>query len=278
MEELDKDIDVGIKYLIGGNFENSRYYDDVFLHTNESISEYYDKFPVNNGNVLTVSSGGDHILQAVYENALSIDAFDLNRFAIYIAKLKIAAVKVLDYNEFNEFFNYSYMSNLKMFNFGSYKKIRDNLDDKDRKFWDMMYEKGLFHYNYERLVFSLSSFDNGNKNYAKEENFYITKDNLDNSSINFYHSDYFDIFDKLPSDKKYDAIFLSNLYDWLSFANVDRFFKMIDVVTNNYLTERGMIALYAPVREFSEIEIYDGNIERMGNKLVVAKKRVLTKV
>lgn len=274
MDGLNKDIEMGIKFLRGVNLHNSLFYDDVFLHTNELISDYYNKFPIKNGNVLTIASGGDHILQAVYEKASSIDAFDINRFALYMSKLKIAALKALDYDEFNKYFTYHHISDFKMFNRISYLKMRDWLNDNDREFWDNMYSKGDFEYDYVNLILSITPSDDGRKSYVKEDNFYITKENLNDVSINFYHSGFFDVFDKLPKDKKYDAIFLSNIYDWFYPNNIEEFPDIVDNVINCRLTDRGMAALYAPICENKGMELYDGYIERMGNRLVVTKKRL----
>ena len=100
MNIIDVYKDIFLTYAYLNNFPAPKEYQSTFLVTNEPIAQYYNIFPIKNGRVLTVASSGDHILQAVCNGANIIDAFDNNKIALYFTKLKIAAVKALNQDEF----------------------------------------------------------------------------------------------------------------------------------------------------------------------------------
>lgn len=91
--------------------------------------------------ILTISSGGCNALNYLVCEPQSITAVDLNRYHIYLLRLKLSALRNLpDHESFLRFFGHGkYEGNL-----NNYKKhIAPNLDDDARDFWQ---SNGIFGY------------------------------------------------------------------------------------------------------------------------------------
>ena len=84
--------------------------------------------------VLTISSGGCNALNYLTAGPASVTAVDLNRYHIYLLKLKLAALRSLpDHDDFFSFFGLGkHESNLK--NYRHY--VSPILDDDARAFWE----------------------------------------------------------------------------------------------------------------------------------------------
>lgn len=84
--------------------------------------------------VLTISSGGCNALNYLVEGPDSVTAVDLNRYHIYLLRLKVAALRHLpDHESFFRFFGEGKHKD----NRANYKKyIEPNLDDDARAFWN----------------------------------------------------------------------------------------------------------------------------------------------
>jgi S-adenosylmethionine-diacylglycerol 3-amino-3-carboxypropyl transferase len=109
--------------------------------------------------VLTISSGGCNALNYLIAEPECVTAVDLNRHHIYLANLKIAALRYLpDYESFFDFFGRANVAR----NVENYHKyIAANLDDATRKFWETKgrinyFKKGF--YNYARNGYFLRFF------------------------------------------------------------------------------------------------------------------------
>lgn len=83
--------------------------------------------------ILTISSGGCNALNYLVEQPESVTAVDLNRYHIYLLRLKLAALRNLpDHESFFRFFGCGlHEENRK--NFTTY--IEPHLDDETRQFW-----------------------------------------------------------------------------------------------------------------------------------------------
>lgn len=247
MSNIEEDIKEGLSILNKTHkFKLNDKYGGVYFNTNEGLSKYYRAFPCKGGRVLTVSSGGDHILQAVCNGAREVDAFDKNRLAIYAAKLKITALKVL---EREEFINYYYNSK-EFLNTNTYMRIRVYLDNDVKAFWDAMYFEGQLSDNRNNLVaWSYTLFtkclDYGFRRFSSPYLYTKTKKRLSNSVINFFNLSLYELVACLDKNRKYDAIFLSNIYDWLILDERENFSDLI-VELSKYLTDNGIMAVYAP--------------------------------
>ena len=89
--------------------------------------------------ILTISSGGCNALNYLANEPESVTAVDLNRYHIYLLRLKIAAIRHLpDYDAFFNFFGHGKHPD----NLENYKRyIGPNLDNETRDFWQ---SNGLF--------------------------------------------------------------------------------------------------------------------------------------
>ena len=71
--------------------------DEIYACTNEELFLYPND---ETKKVLSVTSGGDHILNAILNGATDICSFDINRFCKYYSDLKIAMIKKYPKEEF----------------------------------------------------------------------------------------------------------------------------------------------------------------------------------
>lgn len=222
----------------------------AFLFTTENISGFSKKISFKNKKILTVCSSGDQAFNMALNEANEIDLFDINIFSKYYFRLKEAAIKSLSYDEFLDFFTHKNIFCSNVFSVDTYLKLRDNiLDDDIRKFWDYLF----CHYPGKVIYKSKLFFkaDNSRKKYIEcndylknESNYNKLKDILKNKKFNFYNLDLFN--DKIPNNKKYDFIYLSNIFDCLYISNALEYIKKIKEIVldiKNNLTENGRIAV-----------------------------------
>lgn len=84
--------------------------------------------------VLTISSGGCNVLSYITEQPCQVVAVDLNRFHMYLLRLKLCALQQLP--SYDDFFNFFALANSPR-NIENYSRyIRDHLDDATRQFWE----------------------------------------------------------------------------------------------------------------------------------------------
>lgn len=84
--------------------------------------------------IITISSGGCNALNYLVANPETVTAVDLNRHHIYLARLKVAALRYLPtYEDFFNFFGYAKHEK----NIENYEKyLAPNLDAETRQFWE----------------------------------------------------------------------------------------------------------------------------------------------
>ncbi|MBQ6324000.1 MAG: DUF3419 family protein [Bacilli bacterium] len=243
MTQLKKDALTALEILNEENYDWPVEYSKVFANTNEQLSAYFKMFPIYGEKVLTVAASGDHLLQAVSNGAKSVDVFDNNRFTFYIVRLKIAALKVLSHEEFENFFSINNGADY-FFSPSIYEKIRDYLDFEGRVFWDSVYQYGNIKHIF-RLVFGPQRHDLGKDSYRDEDNYYAIREVIDDVSIRYLYSNLFHLHKVL--DERYKVIFLSNIYDWISRERKDYFKRYVLFELSKYLDDDGLMAVYAPV-------------------------------
>ena len=84
--------------------------------------------------VLTISSGGCNALNYLAAGPRSVTAVDLNRYHIYLLRLKLAAVRSLPTHE--QFFNFFGAGRNEQNVADYYKYIAPDLDEETRDFWE----------------------------------------------------------------------------------------------------------------------------------------------
>lgn len=201
-------------------------YGRTYHHTNENLREYMPN--LHNKKVLTVSSSGDHLLNALASGAIHIDTFDLNSFSPLIQSLKLYAIRYLDANDSYEFLN--------TFDRNIYYKFNSFLPSNEKKFFDFFFKypdfdelafKFFYHQNIDNIQ-NNKYFDISILKYIRANIKKLINNHL---NINIYY---------LPCyiKDKYDAIFLSNISQYIN--NVDRFLTLIYHL-RNFLNDDGCI-------------------------------------
>lgn len=220
-------------FLTKNSSKNFSMYSKVYAFTTENISGYYSNLNFDNKKLLTICSSGDHVLNAILLGCNNIDCFDINVFTKYYMFLKVAAIKILSYEEFYEFF----ISNNK-FSYYLYEKIRLFLDDEIKKFWDYIYDKYDSNQIYCKM-FIKTEYIKTNMYYnlyLEEDNYNILKKRLLDEDINikFFLSDILSIDKKIKQN--YDYIFLSNIDSYLPRYYIDyENQNYIDYIKNNII-------------------------------------------
>lgn len=221
MNRVDHDIEIAKNVISGNDFYGYFCgFSHIYPFTTENIKGYMDNIQFkNDGNYLVPCSSSDHLLNIASAGSKNIDTFDISIFPKYYMYLKLAALKVLECEEFKSYLLAGYSKDDNdLFNIKFYEEIRSVISclDKDSlKFWDSLYnfEKG-------RNIMKSKLFSDGcgkgftlnNNNYIIEKNYNKLKDNIDDLNITYTNCDVGELPDLL--EKKYNGIFLSNINDY----------------------------------------------------------------
>lgn len=185
------------------------YFHRVYPLTNEDLNQYFARLNLKNSKVMTVGSSGDQVLYSLAYGSKDVTHVDINPFSKFYRDLKIAAIKNFDYKDFIKFFSYLRRGST-IIKSKLYRKISHLLPQDSRYFWDNIF-----------LEFDYLSGFTHLTNEVKDH--YVYDENQYNQIKSALNNDYklrfqcVDITDILPyiKDEKYDAIFLSNIYDYV---------------------------------------------------------------
>ena len=230
-------------------------YSPIYTFTTENLDSYLNEFDIRGKDCLTVTSSGDQLINLALLGASNIDCFDSNKIATYFTKIKLAAIKALEYEEFLDYFcslhairpnEASYLlENDNCFSLNYYSKIRKYLDEDTLLFFDLIYEKYkgdslkikklFYNISDERAMY--------NNTYLRSKEYYSSAKkhiiDLHNKGINFYNLDIFD----LPNiQKKYDLILLSNIFDYIE-SKKEIYAKYVKEDVCTLLNRKGNIIL-----------------------------------
>jgi len=279
---LRSDIKVANRILDGfGEDYSNDHRNTIYNTATEEIDHFMPVLNVENKKVLAVAGSGDQLLTCALNGAKSVDVFDINPFQIYFTKLKVSALKALSVGEFNDYF----YKNL-IFSRSLYYKVRDYLDNSTKLFFDSLYKNDL-ESKFYRLMANEHMDDSFSviPSYTKEENYYLTRDNLEKMDIRYITSDLLKIHKK--TKKEYDVIMLSNIYKWL-YSNKylteeekkDKFMKFVNTRLINLLSDDGIIQLYSSASGYKEKALEEESLrnDNMGyysyldNEMITLKK------
>jgi len=201
-------------------------YGKLYFCTNENLKGYIPD--LNNKKVLSVSASGDHLLNCICAGSINVDTFDINFYSPLYQELKIQAILNLPNDELYSFFE--------CLNYPTYTRLRRNLSEITREFFDFLYHN----YSYNQimnLLFYPRDVDNKDvNNYYNADMLDILRGNLErlvhsHFNTNLYNLSYF-------LEEKYDTFFLSNISHY---TEPESFINYLKYLSDYYLNDGGEI-------------------------------------
>lgn len=199
-------------------------YSGVFLFTTENQEGINSIIDYNGKHILTPAASGDQYLGAVYYDAKEVDLFDINRLTYPLVCLKIAAITVLDYKEFMDFFiPLDKWGNFKpsFWSLRTLKRLLKVLPSDIAYYWDKVMftarRKGFtWLINPSHIANEHLNMKSGLPFYADEKEYYNLQAKLRARPYPcFIESDVLELKEKLVS--MYDIIYLSNMLECIIF-------------------------------------------------------------
>ncbi len=252
-KRLIKDNRIGISRR-HGKFER------IYPFTNENLFECFNQFLLRNKDCLTVLASSDQALDLFLRGAKSVDTFDINPLTPYYFDLKKAFL-MSDFNrdDYLKFFSYYYRET--RFNRDVYKEISKNLTGDSKVFWDSLYDS----FTTEKLRDSngLFSPDEQPPLVLKREILYLSddhqydllKEKISDVNIRFINTNVVNLPMVLSRDKRYDFIYLSNIFQYTK--NV---FSKISLKERLYPDKYRLIRWGNLITDLSRNLNHDGNI------------------
>lgn len=221
----------------------------IYKGTNENMNcnGYIDALS-NNRRTLSVIGSGEQILNALYYDSMNIDAFDISRFPEYYLKLRIGAIKALNYHAYLDFF-YTTDS----FDQEKFDRVMKELDSETRYFWESANNKAKGSRRlFKSHLFSVKHPDSNdavmrNPYLVDEEAYNNLKRKIGNSNINYYNETIYTLAPRL--DTPYDFVNLSNIaeYSYQHFKDLPKYEPLRafgNFVKNLRITENGKVLNY----------------------------------
>lgn len=242
---LEKDIEIAVKLLDRKPLdeEERKNYGQLYPWSNENIKSYYKYKDLTDKSALCITSSGDHILYAAASGAKYIDAFDKNRLCKYYSALKIATILAYDEKEFYKIFcqKRKRMLSHKI----NIEELKSLIDEECYIFWGELIKEKSFKKN--DLLFRYDGVW-GYQTIGLDYN--DLKESLKNTKINYYDMNAKDFLEY--TQKKYDAIFLSNISEWegseySAYVLIRDFITLLkeDGALYDYILKRGHISNFA---------------------------------
>lgn len=228
--ELEKDISVALKILYQESLteQEQLVYAKLYPWSNENIASYYHYYDLTDKKALCVTGSGDHLLYAASAGATEIDAFDKNRLCKYYSALKIALI--LSHNEEDFDKHFIYKRNCVLSKKLDLKHLYSFLPEDYSIFWQELSKTKAFKRN--KILFRFDGLPSKfNLDYKKLQKL------LSNTKINYYDMDANEF--TTYTHNKYDAIFLSNILEWMPKTN-----RIILSEFYNLLKDNGIIYDY----------------------------------
>jgi hypothetical protein len=225
----------------GNGYADFSKFSPCYKFSNENLSDYYSKFNIDGGNVLTVCGSGDQVLSSILYGASYVDCFDSNLLTYYNLMLKIYCIKYLDFDEFLYFFELcnAFTESNKTKNI--YAFFKDKIDDDNiRIFFNLLFNSKInIKYLYNNSEFCFIEDLVSSIPYLNVQNYYKLKGLIDVSKISFTVCDLFDVFNFF--DKQYSFVNLSNICDYID--NLIPFYDLIKNMYLNHLNDNGGIMI-----------------------------------
>lgn len=234
------DVQKAIDYINAAKFPSTGHpFSRIYPITNERLTQYQHCFE-NRKNMLSVIGSGEQIFSAILAGIEKIDAFDINVFAKYFFKLKIAAMQELTKDEYINFFYFEISEPNKLYQ----EKIRPHLSGEDLFFWDHLFSSlqwsSIRQGFYVDSDFKRNSLIKNNK-YLQAGNYQELAARLKDTMIGINVGNIVNIFGLYPY--LYDVIYLSNIHTYISSENLKRLLSELKT------SENGLIILATFARD-----------------------------
>lgn len=220
----------------------------LYSFTTENINGYMDLFDLKNKSLLTVGSSADQVINAGLVGCKDITLFDICPLTKYFYYLKLAALLTLERDEFLRFlcktkYQKNTESNPNLFRkslFNKTKKTLKSLDYESYIIWDYLFNnfKGREINRLFRIdVNQVNSIIGCNRYLINDDNYKLAREKVLDIDIKFREGNVLD--PKLT--KKYDNIWLSNIWKYLNEENLEIMFKKMSDCLN---TDGKMLMAY----------------------------------
>lgn len=229
-------------------FTKNSNYESLYVNATEDIPTYSKQF-ANAKSILTIGASGEQAINAIDMGIKNIDVFDSNRLCRHALSLRIAAIQALTLEEYLNFY--------KTFDCFLFIKIANYLEHEELMYWGTLYS--MFGKDNTKsgdiindLLFTYRRLD---EELIRKINPYLTKDKfaklkgkISEVTINFIDSDLYNL-PKHIEGKQYDAISLSNIYEYLnydssvSYENAVKYRSFIFEKMYQHLNESGAMVV-----------------------------------
>ena len=226
VREIGRDVHYTGKIMDGHFYDR---YDKVYFQSNEILNGIFLNVDVCRKNVLTVLSSGDQTFHFLNDGARHVDIFDKNKLTFYYFYLRMWCIKYLDK------FYLDYPIDKGEVGYILAEVIPQSEDEKCA----LIYWRKCFNYYNEKQFKSLfHSCITSDMNQIDDLSF--IKKRIDDNHFNFFN---IDLSKKVKIGKKYDAIFTSNITDYI----LDWQFKLYKDNLYNLLNDGGVIVSSANI-------------------------------
>lgn len=215
--------------------------DKMMAFGGDNFKGLCEELDLNGKKAFTVCGSGDQSIELAGRGFTHIDVFDINIIARHMLNLKIAAIMVLEYDEFMIFSKKSFRDE------AIFKKIVPFLNSETKEYFELLFRFKNRDYVYRNLLTHKYTGDNAiieacqtNFSIYNCKGFYLVKEKLLKTQIRFNQRN---LFEPQKLDENYDFIYFSNI---LLFSPISiKHFK--EELLPNYvehLNPNGILAFY----------------------------------
>lgn len=207
----------------------------IYKKTNERLQDIIDIL-LNKDKILCVIGSGDQILNSLLTRPSIIDAFDISIFPKFFLELKIAAIKSLTLEEYISFFIDDIdISKEEYYDDLFYDKIFPYLKEQEKEFWKYLFDYNSWYDIYNSPLFSseplIKSYALEQNPYLSEYNYYLLRENLKKTKINYIQGNILNMDIK----EAYDLIYLSNIIQYVNIEEYRRKIKHLSSISQGII-------------------------------------------
>ncbi|MDD3735127.1 MAG: DUF3419 family protein [Candidatus Pacebacteria bacterium] len=208
-----------------------------YLSNSDDLVLVTGSYSFQDKQVISVAGAGDFPINFYYAGARNVLCFDISPQSCFFSELKVAALRLLSYESFVEFFyprkywskhpqeEKHYSNEIYPFNVDTYKDIRDAISKQSRIFFDLAFDSrkagDYLRITPESGIILRRGFSRAkrfNPYLASEESYFFAQKISKTKLFEFYPLSVQDYFEKF--DGECDYVYISNIFS-------DQFDKLI---------------------------------------------------